>query len=251
MNGAIYLASSGAILNQRRLEILSNNLANITTTGFKGQTTAFQILDSPEDVRQALAGFSLGATAPTTPIWQHMETRIDFTQGRFRKTGNPLDLALSGRGFFCIQTPDGVRYTRKGNFILNADKELTTPDGHAVLGEGGPIKVDGNRLTVDEDGGITVDGEPAGTLRIVEFDDDRNFRRLGGTLFVAPDLAGEGKRAEGAQVRQGYLESSNVEAVRTMVEMIDALRSFEAYQKTIRTLHETSSKGLNEVGRIG
>ena len=251
MNGAIYLASSGAILNQRRLEILSNNLANITTSGFKRQTTAFQILDSPEDLKQALAGFSLGAATPTTPIWQHMETRIDLTQGRMKKTGNPLDLALSGKGFFCIQTPEGVRYTRKGNFMLNADKELITPDGHAVLGESGPIKVDGNHLSVDQDGGINVDGQPAGALRIVDFDGESRFRRRGGTLFVPPALAGEGKKAQEVQVIQGFLESSNVDAVKTMVEMIDTLRSYEAYQKTIRTLDETASKGLNEVGRIG
>lgn len=251
MKGAIYLASSGAMLNQRRLEILSNNLANITTTGFKRQTTAFQIIDSPEDMRQALASFSLGATSPAAPIWQRMDTRIDFSQGRMRKTGNPLDLALSGKGFFSIQTPEGVRYTRKGNFVLNADKELTTADGHAVLSERGPIRIDGSHVMVDEQGNLTVDGQPSGQLRIVAFDNDRNFQRLGGTLLSPPNGVDGGKRAEEVQVRQGYLESSNVEAVKTMVEMIDALRSYEAYQKTIRTLQETSSKAINEVGRVG
>lgn len=251
MNGATYLAASGAMLNQQRLEILSNNLANITTAGFKRQTTAFQIIDSPEDVQQALADVSLGAANPTTPLWQRMETRIDFSQGRLKKTGNPLDVALSGKGFFTVQTPDGVRYTRKGNFMLNADGELITPEGHGVIGEGGPIKIDGHSVTVDPQGNLTVDGVFTDTLQIVSFDEERRFRRLGGNLF-APFAAGqEGKQAEDVQVKQGYLESSNVEAVKTMVEMIDALRSYEAYQKTIRTLHEASSKGINEVGRIG
>jgi len=247
----MYLASSGAMLNQLRLEILSNNLANITTAGFKRQTTAFQIIDSPEDMRQALANVSLSPRSPSAPIWQRMETRIDFSQGRMKKTGNPLDLALNGKGFFCIQTPDGVRYTRKGNFILNAEKELITSEGHAVLGERGSIRIDGSHFHVDGEGNIAVDGEPNGKLRIVEFDDDRKFRRFGGTLFIPPNGVDGGKRAEEVQVKQGYLESSNVEAVKMMVEMIDALRSYEAYQKTIRTLQETSSKGINELGRIG
>ncbi len=251
MNGAMYLASSGAMLNQRRLEILSNNLANVTTTGFKRQTTAFQIIDSPEEMRQALADYSLGTMTPTAPLWQRLETRIDFTQGRIKRTGNPLDLALSGKGFFCVQTPDGVRYTRKGNFNLDEDGRLMTPDGHAVLGEGGPIRIDGGLMTVDVNGHIAVDGAEVDKLRIVAFDNDRRFRRFGGTLFTPPDGLAEGKEAEEVQVKQGYLESSNVEVVQTMVEMIDALRSFEAYQKTIRTLNETSSKGINEVGRVG
>ena len=251
MNGAIYLASSGAMLNQQRLEVLSNNLANISTTGFKRQTTAFQIVDSPEDLRQAMASFSLSPDRPTMPIWQRMETRIDFSQGRLRKTGNPLDFALSGKGLFCVQAPDGVRYTRKGNFMLNEDKELLTPEGYAVLGEGGPVKLDGNRFSVDVEGNITVDGVASGKLRIVELASDRNIKRVGGNLFNPANEAVDLENMAEVQVKQGYLESSNVDAVKTMVEMIDTLRSYEAYQKTIRTLNDASSKGINEVGRVG
>ena len=251
MNGAMYLASSGAMLNQQRLEILSNNLANITTTGFKRQTTAFRVIDSPEEIRQAMQDFSLGAGITTMPIWQRMETRLDFSQGQIKKTGNRFDFALSGKGFFCVQAPDGVRYTRKGNFTLNEDKELVTAEGHTVLADGGSIRIDSNRFHVDGEGYITVDGESIGKLRIVEFDNQRSFRRTGSSLFAASDLAGAAKDAESVQVRQGYLESSNVEAVKTMVDMIETLRSYEAYQKTIRALDESKSKGLNELGRVG
>lgn len=251
MSGSIYMAASGALYNQRRLEVLSNNLANINTTGFKEEKTYFRVDETPPAVREGLLNSALTPSAPTSPLWQELESRTVFSQGGLKSTGNPLDLALDGDGFFCVQTPEGVRYTRNGSFTLNAEGELTTQDGFAVLGEGGAVALDaGAKITVDEAGNLAVDGVPAARLRLVEFEQPWLLRRMGATLFAPPETGAGEISPKRVSVRQGHLELSNVEAVRTMTEMIEVLRGYESYQRAIRQLDETQAKAINEVGRL-
>jgi flagellar basal-body rod protein FlgG len=252
MSDSIYMATSGALCNQQRLEILSNNLANINTTGFKEEMAYIRITEVPPEVRESLENTVPTDTVPTSPLWQELESRTVFSQGGLRATGSPLDLAIDGEAFFSVQTPEGVRYTRNGSFTRSAEGELTTHDGFAVLGESGPIQIDdGRRVTVDETGNVSVDGAQVAKLRLVELDQSHLLQRLGGTLFAAQENGTiQETPSETASVLQGHLELSNVEAVRTMTEMIDVLRGFEAYQKAIRQIDETEAKAINEVGRI-
>lgn len=248
MSGAIYMAASGALLNQKRLEILSDNLANMNTSGFKETLAYLRVTNSPRAVDADLERLSRRGPDATRPLYQTLETRSVFRQGHLRQTGNPLDLALDGPGFFCVETPAGVRYTRNGNFTRNLDGELTTHDGYRVLGNGGAIEIgEGGVITVDAEGGITVGDRYAGQLRMVDFERPERLERSGQTLFAPGDQVQSD--VEHIAVTQGYLEMSNVEAVRTMTEMIEVLRGYESYQKTIRQLDETTAKVINDVGR--
>ena len=112
MSGSIYMAASGAYYYEHRLDILSNNLANINTTGFKEEKPYFRVVEAPPEVAESLRENTLSAEEPTSPLWQVLESQTVFTQGGLRTTGSSLDLALDGEGFFCVQTPEGTRYTR-------------------------------------------------------------------------------------------------------------------------------------------
>lgn len=246
MSGAIYALASGAVAQKLRLENISNNLANAGTVGFKMDKISFRL---PEEV----AGNPFSSRDPGVhptflgspiPITQ----QIDFTQGSRRATGNPLDLSLEGDGFFCVATDEGVRYTRNGSFTLSPEGMLTTHDGHPVLGTGGEITVDGSDVDVDQRGNIYADGDVAGTLRIVRFSDPQSLRKSGGTLFAAAREGSGEEETQEVAVQQGYLETSNVNAVKMMTEMIEVLRGYETYQKVIRTIDESTSRAIASVG---
>jgi flagellar basal-body rod protein FlgG len=160
-----------------------------------------------------------------------------------------LDVALVGKGFFEVQTPDGLRYTRNGHLSINEDGVLSTTQGWPVMGQGGEISIDGGRIIFGEDGEVSVDGEVAGILRVVDFDDVSKLEKSGEAMFE--DTAGAGLRdAQDYRIAQGSVEGSNVNAIRTMTEIIDTLRIFETYQKAIRAADDATSKTVNEVGRI-
>ena len=175
---------------------------------------------------------------------------IDFSQGPIKKTDNPFDLAQEGDGFFCVQTPEGIRYTRNGHFTLDSQGILATQDGYPVLGNGGEISIDGQHFSVDIQGNVSVDGAQVDKLRIVEFEDPLVLEKVGDTLFTARDPNSIQEEPDGVQVRQGFLELSNVDPVRMMTEMIEVLRGYESYQKAIRALDDVSAKSINEVGHV-
>lgn len=251
MSSAIYAAAAGAMLNQRRLEILSNNLANINSIGFKKDLANLRIAESPADVAESIRNLSLNGPAATAPIWVRLESRTAFQQGQLKHTGNPFDLALEGEGFFVVETPSGNRYTRKGNFTRSAEGDLVTAEGHTVLGEGGPVRIDGRSFSVDEKGNVSVDNAEVDQLRIVNFTDSQQLRKIGDNLFAPATDAATGQSAESVTVSQGFVELSNVDAVRTMTDMIDVLRGYESYQKVIRAIDETNARAINEVGKVG
>jgi len=251
MSGSIYMAASGAYYCEQKLDILSNNLANINSTGFKEEKPYFRVTEPPPEVAESLLENNISAEDPTAPLWQVLESQTVFTQGGLRATGSTLDLALDGKGFFCIQTPEGVRYTRNGSFTRNDEGELTTHDGLPVLGDGGNIQIDGGgRISVDETGNVSVGGVAVGQLRIVAFDQPNQLQRLADGLFAPPELGAQESEPDNVKVHQGYLEQSNVEAVRTMTEIIDVLRSYESYQKVIQQIDETEAKAINDVGQV-
>src|SRR6185369_3521445 len=158
MNSGLYSALSGNIAAMKRMEIISNNLANVNTPGFKKDKMLFESMlagnVNPPAVPQ-------GSTAD--PILQKDSVIIDYSPGSVSQTGNNLDLAIDGDGFFVVSTPEGPAYTRQGNFRLSSDGTLVTADGYPVMGQGGAIRVQGSRVDIDGQGVVMVDGNPAGT----------------------------------------------------------------------------------------
>ena len=166
-------------------------------------------------------------------------------------TGSPLDFALIGNGFFSVQTPDGVEYTRSGAFSLNGDGVLVTHDGRPVLGEGGEIRINGSSIAVDENGAIKVDGVQVDRFAIVDFEDRTRLKKIGNTRFQAEEDMNPVPPPDDLRVRQAHLELSNVNVIKSMSEMIDVLRTYEAQQKTIKAVTDMNMKAINDVGRPG
>ena len=257
MSGDIYIAAAGALASEKRLQIIANNLANSNTVGFKMDRGQFKLID-PADVPSQTAQDPADLDASKAPLfWNNFSMYTDFSNGALKRTDNDFDLALVGNGFFCVQTPNGVHYTRKGDFTLNAEGVLVTRNGWPVLGEGGEITVKSTanpqkiaRFAVDEQGNVTVDGKTADSLRIVEFSQPNRLTKAGDTLFKPP-AGGAGEiKAEKVKVSQGFIELSNVDSVKMMTEMIEILRGYESYQKVIQTADETYSQAIEKVGTV-
>ena len=262
MSGTIYIAASGAIAQERMLNVVSNNLSNINTAGFKQDKTFFRsylpgsssLSKGNTQNNDTTMRNSLPPGSQQGNVHVKFEgTTTDFSPGQLKYTGDPFNFALDGNGFFTIRTNDGIQYTRKGDFGLNQDGVLVTQDGFPVLGEGGEIQInmtDGKDFIVDLNGNVSFDEKQIGSLRIVEFDDPHVLNKAGNTLFAPENPKDVGKKAAGGNVNQGYIESSNVDSIRAMTEIIEALRGFESYQKILQSIDKINSKTINEVGKL-
>lgn len=245
MSGAIYQAASGALLQQMRMDMLSNNLANVNTSGYKADKPIFR-LEAPD----APEGGAVEIPGRLSPYAPPMEALTDFGPGPMTRTENPLDIAIVGDGFLEVQAPEGSRFTRKGNLTINERGILSTSEGWPVMGQGGEIAIDGSKVDISAHGEVYVDGEAVDVLRLVAFDQPEQLTKTGNTLFSAPQgVAGNAMDEDQVQIAQGFLEGSNVDAVRTMTEVIETMRIFEAYQRIIRSVDETTAKAVNEVGK--
>ncbi len=245
MSGAIQLVASGSMFYEKKLEILANNLSNINTVGFK-KDQAFILPDLKENPEQTSISGKSQNFLPLLPFG----TKTDFSSGHLKHTENALDLALNGNGFFCIETPEGIQYTRKGKFTLNESGVLVTQEGLSVLGEKGKIEINGKNFVVDGKGNISVDGNQVDTIKIVDFPQPYALEKSGNSLFALTDISITENEAEGVEVRQGFVEFSNVDAIRMMTEMIEVLRGYETYQKIIQSINDVSLKAINDVGRL-
>jgi flagellar basal-body rod protein FlgF len=219
-----------------QLDYVTNNIANASTSGFKAEHLYYAMKG-----RQAQEG-ALTDLGPTV-------SKMDFSQGTLRVTGNTFDLAIEGDGFFTIQTKQGNTYTRNGSFVLNKNKELVTQSGDYVLGEEGKIVLNGNTVNIDKDGSIFVDGNPAGKIKIVAFSDPYALVRSTDGRFVDDGKAGL-KNAGAYSIAGGYVEMSNVNSVREMTDMMEIQRSFETYQKVILTLQDMDKIATNRIGKL-
>ena len=259
MSGSIYMAASGALAYGTRLEILSNNIANVNTVGFKQDKTQFQQYFSSALGNSNIQTSTNTDTSQAEEFWFELSTHTDHTTGPLKTTGNRFDMAITGNGFFCIQTPDGIQYTRRGDFAMDPNGNLVTQEGWPVLGEGGEITVesqadfsdsDGHEILLHEDGTVEVDGNSVGKLRIVEFSDPQLLSKVGNTNFMVSSGAAAESPATDYRISQGMVELSNVDVVKMMTEMIEVLRGYESYQKVIRSADEASAKSINEVGKV-
>jgi flagellar basal-body rod protein FlgG len=245
MSGSIYKAAAGALQQQVRLEMLSNNLANVNTIGYKADLPVFRFNEPVPEADPVT-----GDVPKLSPYLSPIDAATNFNEGALRKTGNPLDVAIVGKGFFAVQTPDGIQYTRKGRFSVNEQGQLSTTDGNAVMGQGGDIAIDGSRVEISEAGEVSVDGAVVDVLRIVDFERPYQMRKVGGTLFVPAESSVRPQASQNYRIAQGAVEASNVDALRTMTEMIESLRVFESYQKAIRAADDATAKTVSEVGRV-
>jgi len=255
MQESSYSALFGALTQQHRLDVIANNLANVNTTGFKGDKLAFRdtfrryahdLLDPNTTLRDRVP-WPQGNVLAEPRISERV---IDLSQGGLKSTGNPLDLAISGEGFFQVQTAEGAMLTRQGVYHRSADGYVVDGHGNQLLGEGGPIQLpDRGEILVDGDGRLSVDGEFVDTISLVRATNPRDLEKAGNSLLRLKKDAQAGLQpAEGSTVEQGFLEAANVEVVSEMVNMIDTLRAFEAYQKMISGTFEEDKKAISEVG---
>jgi flagellar basal body rod protein FlgG len=174
----------------------------------------------------------------------------DLSQGVLEKSGNNLDMAIEGEGFFSLQQKTGTVYTRNGSFVINKNNELVTKNGVNVLGESGPIKINGTSIEIDSDGTIRADGNTAGKLKIAAFKNPGYLTRANDGQYIDEGKAGL-IPAEKYRVAGGYLEASNVNAVKEMVQMIDMQRSaFETYQKIILSISDSDKISTSRIGRL-
>lgn len=244
-----YTGASGMNAQQNRLDAISNNLANVDTAGYKRDITVSKSFPellirrtNADGVYQLQNGMGSSDAAPVIgKLGLGVETNenyIDFSQGSFKSTNTKTDTALSGKGFYVIDTPMGERYTRNGNFLIGKEGILETKDGYPVLGENGYIYLEDDKITVNEDGIISKseDGSEIDRFKVVRFDNERYLKKMGESMYSTNDIAGPAHIAEGNErpkFLQGYSETSNVNVVNEMVQMIEVNRAYEANQKTI------------------
>ena len=252
----LYTAASGALVAQSQADTIANNLANVNTSGFK--RTLLQVQSAPSMgvyMLQNDPSKTLGGTPSSSFVGalgmgaQVMDTPAVFEQGGLQSTGNPLDLAIEGNGFFTLQTAQGVRYTRDGQFARDAQGYLVTMNGEQVLGRSGrPILLQAGNVQISENGDIHQNGQVVDSLRIVRFGNLAAVRPEGDNRFAD---TGNGRPALDAAstVNQGYLERSNANVVRSMVDLITAQRWFEANQKVIQTQDTANGYAIANVGR--
>lgn len=240
MDRGVYAIVSGAIGQERRMDVAAQNLSNAQTVGYKREKTLFSSVFS-----KSIAG-TRSHKSQGDKIFNRMNgTFVDWRDGSQRMTGKPTDVALEGNGFFAVKTPGGTEYTRSGNFLLNQKRQLVTLDGMPVLGQSGPITVPPGKLMVDRAGGVTVEGAQVDTLRIVEMKNLSSAVRAG-ERFQTKEKP---QTVTSPTVIQGSLEESNVNAIEDFVSMIELSRQYEAAQKVVQSMDEATRLAVNELGR--
>jgi len=244
MNSGIYEAVSGSLASVNKLDVLANNLANVTTPGYKKDRIRF------ESVLAAAGTPPAGSGSGESPVLVEEKYSIDFSIGDIRHTGNTFDLALDGDGFFAVNTPEGKAYTRQGNFRIDAGGKLVTTDGYEVLGGGAPIVIKGGTVSFDGQGKMFVEGIESGLIDVVDFPQPYDLRKAGSALFRPNSPDAVPGPAAGAKVMQGKLEGSNVNAVEEMVRMIEATRASESCQRLIQNYDQMTAKAVNELGKV-
>jgi flagellar basal-body rod protein FlgF len=242
MSSGAYVALSGLQARQAQLERLASDLANVGTSGYKAERGTTAAAERPADAfADALRSAVDVADGPRA---------VDFRTGSITSTGRDLDLAIDGPGFFTLETPDGVRYTRNGNFTRRADGVLANQEGFAVLGENGPLTLpkEGGAISIAEDGQIRVGQTPIGKPRIVDFANYDQLAREDGARFRAGATAAPD--ASGSRIVAGALEQSNVGLVERMAQMTEVTRTFEALQRGVTILmNDLDGRAITELGR--
>ncbi len=242
MENVQIIGLSRQIALQHELDVIANNLANMNTTGFKGESLQFEEYLAPD----ASMDMFLAGDRDVSYVWDVATVR-DFSQGAIYSTGNPLEVALNGDGFLVVETPEGERYTRNGAFVTNEVGELVTNDGHRVLGDGGgPIVIgaEDTDIAIAGDGTLsTADGIIA-RLRLVEFDDPQQLQKVGSSFYAGDDP----QPASSTRVVQGAVENSNVVPVVELSRMIEVTRTYDVVSRLMRQEDDLRSRAIERLG---
>jgi flagellar basal-body rod protein FlgF/flagellar basal-body rod protein FlgG len=245
MDSGYYAACTALVSRTQALDTIANNLANVSTAGFRAEKNVFSSVltnaggGSSSALNQAINNFGvLGGTS------------LDATQGALQKTGNDLDVGIEGKGYFVVQTANGPMYTRNGAFQVSSKGQLVTSTGDAVMGDKGVISILPGTVSISPDGTISSNGAVTGKLKVVEFPEGTELTTQGSTYYSAP--ANTAAVAKDSSVRQGMLESSNVNPIASMVELVNAQRSAEMMQRALTMFNseidKTAAQDLPKVG---
>ncbi|MCD7825036.1 MAG: flagellar basal-body rod protein FlgF [Clostridiaceae bacterium] len=254
---ALYTAYTGMRNEQKRLDIISNNLANSTTVGYKEENVTSRAFDdllavkirdgSNNYVDESIGTFNLGVKIG--------ETYMDWSQGSLRETGNTYDLAIQGDGFFTMRVTDSngnssIKYTRCGTFKCTSDGYIVDADGNHLQGSGGDLQVptDAAEIAVKNDGSVYADGVYVDTIAMTDFEDYDYLELYGDNMYNAVD--GATTKAATCTLEQGFTEQSNVNVISEMVSMITITRAYEAGQKMIQTQDSLLNAAVNQVGKV-
>lgn len=281
MNSGLYTAFLGMRARQQRLDLIANNIANASTTGFKADRLLYRSVAAAEaeagETNQAAsttgtntqpANTNAAATVPATAAAPEVVTAgltakygrgvgvvttqaTDFSHGSIRETSRSLDVSLDGDGFLVVQTARGERYTRQGSLTLDAAGQLVTQSGDLIVGDSGPITVPPGEVSIGDDGTVTSNGKSAGRLKVVQFaDPNLALTKEGSSFFVATGRQ-PAVEASSTRVVQGSLEMSNVNSLTEMVAMMQNTREFESLQKSVGMIMNDIGKTVaTELGRL-
>ena len=251
MDSGYYAACSGLLARMQALDVTANNLANVSTAGYKSENEFYGALTA-----------SLSQPAPADELNQAVNRfgilggdYVNTREGSLDPTGNPLDVAIEGSGFFVVQTSAGIRYTRAGNFHLNTKSQVVTSDGDLVLGQGGPIKLPGvgqlgpitlpqGAISISTDGTVSVNGSMAGRLSVVEMEPGTELSPEGALYFSVPD--GSAKPAVASGVRQGVLEASNTNPIDGAIDLVSIQRAAELMMRAVSIFNDDFNKTAAE-----
>jgi len=246
----LYTSGTGMISQMKKLDIITNNLTNINTNGFKEDTlltrsfqdTLVSRLNDPSIL------YSTPEVGPLNKGVRIDQVYTSFEQGTLSETNKPADFAIEGEGFFVVNTPDGERLTRDGAFGVDANGRLITSEGYSVMGENGEIFVKNNQFTLNAEREIISDGEYTDKILVVNADDEA-LRKIGDNLYVNQNPQSQTVNTD-SKVKQGFLEGSNVDLAKSMVNMMEVYRSYESNQKVAKMIDETLERAVNDLGKI-
>jgi flagellar basal-body rod protein FlgF len=247
----LYTAGTGMLTQRIKINIIANNVANVETAGYKEdlmlsrsfKDVLIERINDPNILRQneIIGSITKGVHVD--------ELFTKFVQGSLNETGRNADLALQGDGFFVVQTPNGLRYTRNGAFFVDNQGMLVTAEGYYVQGVNGSLNVGSNNFKVNENGQVfDEEGDLVDEMLVVSFVDNSLLRKEGESLYYT---FGEAETVESeAKVKQGFLEASNVDLIEQVISMIEVARAYESNQRVITTIDSTLDKAVNEIGKV-
>ena len=252
----LYTSAVGMMTQMQKMDVVSNNIANSDTVGFKKDTVVVRSFSEElakrlDDPKYRLIKFNQGIGNMSLGVFVD-EVYTDFSTGSFEETNGSLDCAISGEGFFAINVTDRngdtvERYTRDGSFTLDSENNLRTSGGNYVVGEGGNINIPNGVISIDAQGNIFSNNEFVDKIKIVDFSNKESLRKVGDNLYETIDESQEQDFT--GSVVQNRLEGSNVNSVQEMVKMISLARNYEANQKMIQTHDSTLNRAVNDIAR--
>lgn len=244
MQNALLIGLSRQVALQRSMDVIANNMSNLNTAGFKADQALF------EEYIMPVANMTEGKQSDRSLSYVNSAGLYrDYSPGDMEQSGNELDVAIAGKGWLTVETPDGERFTRNGQLKVNAQGTLVSNDGFPVLGEGGPISFDASEtgISIAQDGSISSSAGAKGRLRVVDFQNEGNLKKIGENLYEA-DAGETAEPAQNARLMQGMVEKSNVNAVLEMTRMIETIRAYTSIAKNLEKTQELREDAISRLG---